>query len=132
MTRGASKESHRGLTMIEVLVSMSVASIALAVAPTTLRITGRAIIQARDGTTAIGLAQAKLEELIAQTDVRADGEDVLAPPFTPTAFTRTWHVEPIHPREELHRLFATVRWDDGTHQVTLETCTWGPEGSRQE
>lgn len=132
MIRGAFKESYRGLTIIEVLVSMSVASIAFAVAPTTLRITGRTIILARDGTTAIGLAQAKLEELIAQMDVRAGGEDTVAPPFTPTAFTRTWHVESIHPRGELHRLSATVRWDDGTHQVTMETCTWEPEGSRQE
>jgi prepilin-type N-terminal cleavage/methylation domain-containing protein len=132
MNRRAFKGSHRGLTMIEVLVSMSVASIALALAPTTMRITGRAIILARDGTTAIGIAQAKLEQLIDQPDVGADGEDTVAPPFTPTTFTRTWHVEPIHPQGELLRLLATVRWDDDTHEVTLETCTWEPEGSRQE
>ena len=132
MTRCAFRQSCRGLTIIEVLVSMSVASIALAVAPTTLRITGRAIILARDGTTAIGLAQSKLEELIDQPDMGASGEDTVTPLFTPTTFTRTWHVEPAHPRGELRRLLATVRWDDDTHQVTLETWTWEPEGSGQE
>ena len=132
MTRRAFKGSCRGLTMIEVLVSISVASIALAVAPTTLRIAGRAMILARDGTTATGLAQAKLEELIAHTDVSAHGEDTVAPQSTSTTFTRTWRAEPVHPQGELHRLFATVRWDDDTHQLTLETCTWKPQGSRQE
>ena len=66
MTGRAVQGSCCGFTMAEVLVSMLVASIALAVVPPTLRIAGRTTVLARDGTTAIGLAQAKLEELLAQ------------------------------------------------------------------
>jgi len=112
--------------MAEVLVSMLVASIALAVVPPTLRIAGRTTVLARDGTTAIGLAQAKLEELLSETDVLTDGDDTLAPPGASTTFTRTWRVERIPPLGEVHRLSATVGWDEGAHQITLETFAWKP------
>ena len=126
MTGRAIQGSCCGFTMAEVLVSMLVASIALAVVPPTLRIAGRTTVLARDGTTAFGLAQAKLEELLAQSDVRTDGDDTLAPLATSTAFTRTWRVEPIPPLGEVQRLSATVEWDDGAHQITLETFAWEP------
>ena len=126
MTGRSVQGSCYGFTMAEVLVSMLVASIALAVVPPTLRIAGRTMVLARDGTTAIGLAQAKLEELLAETDLLTDGDDTLAPLATSTTFTRTWRVETIPPLGEVHRLSATVEWDDGAHQVTLETFAWEP------
>jgi len=112
--------------MVEVLVSMLLASIALAMVPTALRITGRATILARDGTTAIGFAQAKVEELLARQDMLNDGDDTATSPGASTAFTRTWRVEAIPPMGEVHRLSATVQWDDGGHQITLETFAWKP------
>ncbi len=126
MTGRVAPRSGRGFTMIEVLVSILVASIALAVVPTTLRIAGRTTVLARDGTTAIGLAQAKLEELLAQSELRTDGDDAVVTLATPTTFIRTWRVEPIPPRGEVHRLLATVQWDGGKHQLTLETSAWEP------
>ena len=126
MTGRAVGRSCCGFTMMEVLVSMLVASIALAVAPTTLRVAARTTILARDGTTALGLAQAKLEELLARTGLLTDGDDALAPMPESTIFTRTWHVEPIPPLGEVHRLSTTVEWDDGAHQVSLETFAWEP------
>jgi len=126
MTGGAVQRSCCGFTMAEVLVSMLVASIALAVVPPALRIAGRTTVLARDGTTAIGLAQAKLEELLAETDVLTDGDDTLAPLAASTTFTRTWRVEPIPPLGEVNRISATVEWDDGGHRISLETFAWAP------
>lgn len=110
--------------MVEVLVSMLVASIALAAVATTLRVTGRMTILARDGTTAVGLAQAKLEELLARHDARTDGEDTIRLLETAPTFVRTWRVELMPPRLEMHRLSATVQWDGGAHRMTLETLAW--------
>jgi prepilin-type N-terminal cleavage/methylation domain-containing protein len=126
MTGRAVQRCSCGFTMAEVLVSILVASIALAVVPSMLRIAGRTTVLARDGTTAIGLAQAKLEELLAQPDLRTDGDDTLAPLAISTTFTRTWRVEPIAPLGEVQRLSATVEWDGGAHQITLETFAWEP------
>jgi prepilin-type N-terminal cleavage/methylation domain-containing protein len=115
-----------GFTLIEVLVSLSVALIALSALPTTLRITGNTTIVARDGTAALGLAQAKLEELIGVRATRTAGEDAVTVPGTATTFVRAWDAEPpVAPGSEW-KLSTTIRWAGGRHQITLKTSAWNP------
>jgi len=124
MTGRAVQGSCYGFTMAEVLVSMWwPRSPSRSYAHAAHRRTHEVL--ARDGTTAIGLAQASWRSCSLRPTVRTDGDDTLAPLATSTAFTRTWRVEPSL-TGEVHRLSATVEWDDGAHQITLETFAWEP------
>jgi prepilin-type N-terminal cleavage/methylation domain-containing protein len=116
----------RGFTLIEVLVSLSVALIALSALPTTLRIMGDTAIFARDGTAALGLAQAKLEELIGAGTTPTAGEDAVSVPGTATTFVRAWDAEPPAAPASAWKLSAAIRWAGGRHQITLKTSAWKP------
>jgi prepilin-type N-terminal cleavage/methylation domain-containing protein len=116
----------RGFTLIEVLVSVAVALITLSALPVTLRITGDTTIFARDGTAALGLAQAKLEELIGAHASGTAGEDAVTVPGTATTFVRAWEAEPSATSGSAWRLSTTVRWAGGRHQITLRTSAWKP------
>ena len=122
MIRGSS----RGFTMIEVLVSMTVALIALAAVPVSLRIVSRATLLARNGTAAVAFAQAKLEELVARNGDLPDGNDSVGPPAAPITYARDWHVTAVAPRSEVRRVAVTVRWDNDAHRLTLETFACEP------
>lgn len=124
MNPGRNTKRRRGVTLMEVLVSVSIASIAVLSAPTALRIGGRAALVARDGSTAIGLGQEKLEELMAHPGDTGAGSDTRHVAGSPTLFERGWSVEVRPPANRLRRLSVGVRWDDGAHEITLETLVW--------
>jgi Tfp pilus assembly protein PilV len=111
-----------GLTLVELLVSVTLITVALAAIPISLRVTGSMARLARDGTIALVSAQAKLEELIAAEGSRGDGTDTLS--SGAAALTRTWQVDPGDPQAVLRRLVVTVTWEDGAHRVALETFAW--------
>jgi Tfp pilus assembly protein PilV len=115
-----------GITLVEVLVAMAVAAIALGACPGFLVVIGRAAVLAREGTAAVALAQAKLEELAGGPDVPGAGGDAPAPGATPAAFARTWRIEAVAPRREIRRIAVAVRWAGGAHEVVLETLAWRP------
>jgi prepilin-type N-terminal cleavage/methylation domain-containing protein len=119
-------ESPAGVTLIEVLVSISVALIALAALPATLQTIRRAATEARDGVAALALAQAKLEELDALGAAPTAGSDSPTSEVASTTFVRTWHVEPSAPRGEVRRLVVSVLWAAGSGGITLETFAWRP------
>lgn len=128
----APRDSRAGFTLIEVLIGLAVGVIALSALPTTLRVTGNATRLARDGTIAVGFAQAKLEELIGDPTRRVAGEDAVTVPGTATTFARSWDVAPVSgpgpvrgPGSALS-LSATVTWNDGRHEVSMETSVWTP------
>jgi prepilin-type N-terminal cleavage/methylation domain-containing protein len=118
-----------GFTLVEVLVSMSVVLLALSYVPATMRTTAHATVLARDGTRAVALAQAKLEELIVEAPrelgdaggFRAEGSDTItASGMTP--FHRSWRVSTDPQSPATLSLSVTVTWDPG-HLVHLATST---------
>jgi len=122
----APRGSQAGFSLIEVLISLAVGVIALSALPTTLRVTGNAARLARDGTIAVGLAQAKLEELIGDPTRRVAGEDTVTVPGAASAFTRSWDVAPVLGPGSALALSTTVTWNDERHEVAMETSVWTP------
>jgi prepilin-type N-terminal cleavage/methylation domain-containing protein len=118
--------SEAGFTLIEVLIALAVGVIALSALPTTLRITGNATLLARDGTIALGFAQAKLEELIGDPSRRVAGEDVVTVPGTASTFARSWNVTPVSGPGSALSLSTTVTWDNERHEIAMETSIWMP------
>jgi len=115
-----------GFTLVEVLIASVMALIALAAAPAALRVAGRAVLLARDGTIAVALAQEKIEQLIAGSARLGGGHDSTGQDAAPTKFARHWQVQPAKPRGETRRLSVTVAWDASGHAVTLETVVKTP------
>lgn len=115
----------RGFTMIDLLVCMGLISVAITAVPITLRIMARSTALARTGSTALALAQAKLEELIAQGHSATSGNDTIA--LGATTFRRKWNgdTDPMGHRSQ--RLTVVVGWDAGRrHRVALESVLEKP------
>lgn len=110
--------------MIELLASIAVLSIALAAIPVTLRIVGRGVTLARTGSTAVGLAQAKLEELIAAGNGIATGSDTIV--LDANAFARRWGGEPSSTGHSGQRVTVSVEWNVARHRITLESVCGTP------
>jgi Tfp pilus assembly protein PilV len=114
------------MSLPEVLVAIAVAAVALASCPLVLGIIGRAAIVARDGSAAVALAQAKLEELATGPAAPTAGGDAPATVGAPTTLARTWEVEAVDPRAEVRRISVAVVWGGAAHRVALETLVWRP------
>jgi Tfp pilus assembly protein PilV len=106
--------------LIELLVSLLLASIALAAMPTTLGIIRRASFTARMGTAALAAAEEKLEVLMASPESAADGGDTITSAIG--TFQRTWRTERAPGGASVRRVSVAVRWD-GT-QIVLESAAW--------
>lgn len=113
----------RGFTLIEVLVAVSIFSIAvlgLAIGATTVM---RANQTGLNTTIATNLAQDKLEELKAKTAANI----VSGGPVTTTSggvtFSRSWTVTSNSPVTGVKRIDVTVTWTDYTsHTLTVSSA----------
>ena len=111
-----------GFTLVEILVAVSVTLIALAAVPLTHRLTTRLTTDARDETAAVGLAQAKLEELL--MDPRdGGGTDTLV--IDPVRFDRQWEVVQEGSDRSIRHIAVRVAWGGG-RAVVLESVAWQP------
>ncbi len=118
------KREPFGFTLVEILVAVSVTLVALAAVPVTHRVTARMLAGARDGTAAVGLAQAKLEELMENPGgAPGRGHDTIV--LGSSAFERRWTLDADRPGSPTCRIAVTVSWR-GTHAVKLESAGWQP------
>jgi len=105
--------TSRGSSVAEALVAAALSGIALAAVALVARLAGTSLRLARDTSTALALAEARLEAL--RAGPRDDGtDDVTANGVT---FTRAWRV--TGGRGRTTRLSVDVTWRD--HRVALET-----------
>ena len=117
-----SSRLHGGFTLIEVLVAMSIFSIAvlgLAVGSATVM---RANQTSYFTTVAANLAQDKLEELKSRTAANiTSGNDTQ--PVNNVTFTRNWTVTSGSPVEGVMLIDVTVTWNDYTnHSLTISSA----------
>ncbi len=117
-----SSRLHGGFTLIEVLVAMSIFSIAvlgLAVGSTSVM---RANQTSYFTTIATNLAQDKLEELKSRTAANiTSGNDTQ--PVNNVTFTLNWTVTSGSPVAGVKRIDVTVSWDDYTsHNLTISSA----------
>jgi len=104
----------RGISVVEALVAVGLAGLALAALAATGGLAVRTLRLARDGATALALVSARLEAL--RAGPRLDGSDETAAPDG-TRFTRDWQASdgrggPTH-------LAVGVRW--GAHLIALDS-----------
>jgi prepilin-type N-terminal cleavage/methylation domain-containing protein len=114
-SRGVARFLSKGFTVIEVLVAISIFSVAilgLAVGATSVM---RANQVSYNHTTASNLAQDKLEELKARPGSIATGGPENEPVGN-TTFTRSWTVTPSDPVGGVTRIDVQVDWTDYTAQ----------------
>lgn len=83
------RRAARGATVVEALVAAALAGVALAALAATTALARRALVTARDASTALVVAADRLETL--RAGARGAGGDVLTAPGG-TVFTRTWTV----------------------------------------
>jgi prepilin-type N-terminal cleavage/methylation domain-containing protein len=106
-----------GYSLVEVLVSLaifSIASLGLSIAVTN---TLRSGTLSEHFTVATILAQDKLEVLSAPGVALSDGND-----SPQSGFDRSWVITPDSPEAGVHRIEVTVTWtDDRPHTVMLAT-----------
>jgi type IV pilus assembly protein PilV len=124
----AGRRHHRGFTLIEVLISMTIFSIAIL----GLAIGAGSVMRANQtsyfSTIAISLAQDKLEELKANpTTLSNDCPTAPCESPKPThdgvAFTRTWVVTDGSPVTGVSRVDVQVEWTDYiTHTVSISSA----------
>jgi type II secretory pathway pseudopilin PulG len=118
------RHASSAFTLVEILVAVSLTPLAFAALPVTHRVIARALERARNGTAAVALAQAKLEEIIADPAAAAPGgRDT--PAVGGARFERRWAVALERPADDTWRVAVTVR-SGGWHAVTLETLAWAP------
>ncbi|MFQ5681808.1 MAG: prepilin-type N-terminal cleavage/methylation domain-containing protein [Candidatus Binatia bacterium] len=116
--------SQAGFTVIEVLVSMAIFSIAilgLAAGATSVM---RANQTSRLSNIATNLAQQQLEQLKSRTVANvtscSSNCDNPVPTYQSVAFTRTWTVTANTPALGVTQIAVTVQWTDYTnHTVTI-------------
>lgn len=121
------KGATAGFTLIEVLVAMSIFSIAvlgLAVGATTVM---RANQTGLYSTIATNQAQDKLEELKAKTSANitscSSSCDSPAKTFNNVTFTRTWTVTADSPVTGVKKIDVTVTWTDYiSHNLTVSSA----------
>jgi prepilin-type N-terminal cleavage/methylation domain-containing protein len=111
------KKNQKGFTLLEVLISIIILSVAL------LALAGLQVISIRGNsfggtmTEAITLARDKIEDL-----KRDDWSNVETGADSPvvrgTSYARHWAVQAIDKTKEVT---VTVSWDNGNHQVSLAT-----------
>ncbi len=120
--QGAGRRRHSGFTLIEVLISMTIFSVAIL----GLAIGASSVMRANQtsyfSTIAVSLAQDKLEELKANPASLASGG-----PVTDTTdgvvFTRNWTVTPNSPVAGVSRVDVQVDWTDYiTHTVSISSA----------
>ena len=111
------KETQKGFTLIEVMVSILLASLLVIGAVALFRIETRAASFSRRETEAVILAQDKLEELrtIAQPTAAGTGADAgtineMGVVVTGGMYTRTWEIQVSN---DVYDIAVTVAWDDG-------------------
>ena len=110
-------KDKRGFTLLEVMISVIILSVAL------LALAGLQIISIRGNafggtmTEAVTLARDKIEDL-----KRDDWSNVLPGSDIPVVrginYTRNWAVQTVGQTKEVT---VTVSWDNGNHQVALAT-----------
>jgi prepilin-type N-terminal cleavage/methylation domain-containing protein len=124
----AGRRRHRGFTLIEVLISMTIFSIAIL----GLAIGAGSVMRANQtsyfSTIAISLAQDKLEELKANPatlspDCPTAPCESPKPTHDGVAFTRTWVVTNGSPVPGVSRIDVQVEWTDHmTHTVSISSA----------
>ena len=122
----AGRRRHRGFTLIEVLISMTIFSIAIL----GLAIGAGSVMRANQmsyfSTIAISLAQDKLEELKANPATLASCStncDSTVPTHDGVAFTRTWVVTNGSPVTGVSRVDVQVDWTDHiAHTVSISSA----------
>ena len=110
-------EDQRGFTLMEVMISVIILSVAL------LALAGLQIISIRGNafggtmTEAITLAKDKVEDM-----KQDDWSNVASGSDTPVVrgmdYARNWQVQTVNQTKEVT---VTVSWDNGNHQVSLAT-----------
>ncbi len=125
--QGAGRRHHRGFTLIEVLISMTIFSIAIL----GLAIGASSVMRANQtsyfSTIAVSLAQDKLEELKANPATVDAGScssncDSTVPTHDGVAFTRTWVFTEDSPVDGVRRIDVQVEWTDHmTHTVSISS-----------
>ena len=124
--QGAGRRRHRGFTLIEVLISMTIFSIAIL----GLAIGASSVMRANQtsyfSTIAVSLAQDKLEELKANPATLTSCSttcDSTVPTHDGVAFTRTWVVTNGSPVAGVSRVDVQVDWTDYiTHTVSISSA----------
>jgi hypothetical protein len=110
--------------LVEILVAVSVALVVFGALPATHQIIARLLDRARDDTAAVALAQAKLEEIIADPAAAAPGGGD-APAVGRARFERRWTVLSEEPTLATWTVTVTVG-SSGNRPVTLESVAWVP------
>jgi len=111
------KGNASGFTLVEVLIAIFILAFALLAMAQTQIMAIRGNAFANKTTTAVTLAQDKIEELkgLSYSSV-INGSD------SSGVYTRTWTVQNDTPSTDLKTVTVTVSWQDTTsHQVLLET-----------
>ena len=122
----AGRRHHRGFTLIEVLISMTIFSVAIL----GLAIGASSVMRANQtsyfSTIAISLVQDKLEELKANPGSLAPCStncDSTVPTHDGVAFTRTWVVTDGSPVTGVSRVDVQVEWTDYiAHTVSISSA----------
>lgn len=112
------KRNQRGFTLLEVMISIIILSVAL------LALAGLQIISIRGNsfggtmTEAVTLARDKIEDLKRDDwSSVAPGNDIQV--FRGINYARNWAV--VQTADKTKEVTVTVSWDNGTHQVSLAT-----------
>ncbi len=121
----AGRRCHRGFTLIEVLISMTIFSVAIL----GLAIGASSVMRANQtsyfSTIGVSLAQDKLEELKANPATLAPCStncDSTVPTHNGVEFIRTWDVTDGSPVSGVSRVDVTVEWTDHmTHTVSISS-----------
>ena len=122
----AGRRRPRGFTLIEVLISMTIFSIAIL----GLAIGASSVMRANQtsyfSTIAVSLAQDKLEWLKANPAFLGDCPtdcETPKPAHDKVEFTRTWEVTPGSPVQGVSRVDVQVEWTDHiTHTVSISSA----------